>query len=104
MSDSLDELENKIKKIREEIFCQENGNDSYYISPAYHQHLLELQALENEMLSLTGKIEPIVDNFQDCEPERKSMLLSLANRFGYYIADSCRELNLTDLEILNKNI
>ena len=97
MTDSFTEIEAKIKKIKEEIFCHENGDDSYYISPLYHQHLIELQALENEKLMLTGKIEPAAKSFTGYELAKSKLLQQLAKRYGYWFADSCRELNVDDL-------
>ncbi len=94
---TMKELEDKIIKIKEEIFCHENGDDSYYISPLYHKHLLELQALENEKLMLSGKIEPVFIDFNDCEPEKKLILQIIAKRYGYWFADSCRDLSIKDL-------
>ena len=55
---TLDEINNEIKFIKELIFCQENGNDSYYSSPLYHRHLLRLESLEHERDVLCGKISP----------------------------------------------
>lgn len=102
MTDSFTEIEVKIKKIKEEIFCHENGDDSYYISPLYHQHLIELQALENEKLMLTGKIEPKTADFSVYETKKARLLKNLAKRYGYWFADSCRDLSVEDLYKFDK--
>lgn len=53
---TLDHIKEQLKYLRNEILCQDIGNDTYYSSPLYHEHLLKLAELETEEQFLEGKI------------------------------------------------
>lgn len=100
---TLDEINNEIKFIKELIFCQENGNDSYYSSPLYHRHLLQLEALEHERDVLSGKSSPDKVDFKDCSVEKQILLNSVAKKNGYWFAKECREYNNNEIKQINKD-
>ncbi len=52
---TLDELIAAREALLNEIFCHENGDDSYYNSPLYSQHSFRLNTLNQEIDRLTGK-------------------------------------------------
>ncbi len=100
MFNTIDDIETRIQKVKEDIRCHENSDDSYYISPLYHRHLLELFALNNEKLIMEGKMEPCLKGFDDYEPEKCFWLNKLAQKYGLCFADNCRELTVDDLKKL----
>lgn len=99
----LTEIEKEIKKLREEIFCQENGNDLYFSSALYQKHLLELQALETEKLVLNGKLSPMPIDFDEQETPKRKILNQMAQTNGYWYADYHRNLTLDDLQHIKNN-
>ena len=98
----LTEIEKEIKELREEIFCQENGNDLYFSSALYQKHLLELQALETEKLVLNGKLSPTPIDFDEQETPKRKILNQMAQTNGYWYADCHRNLTLDDLQDIKK--
>ncbi len=100
---TLDEINNEIKFIKELIFCQENGNDSYYSSPLYHRHLLRLDALERERDVLCGKQSPENIDFTECSADKQILLNSVAKQNGCWFAKECRTLNNKDIIELEKD-
>ena len=70
---TLDNINNDIKNLKEEMFCQEVGNDFYYTSPLYHKHLIRLHALEHERDILLGKEPPLKMNFDTYDNNKQIM-------------------------------
>lgn len=99
---TLDSINNDIAKLKDEIYCQEIGNDFYYTSPLHHKHLLQLHALERERDVLIGKEPPLKIDFEDFPDDKKILLKSVAQKEGNYFANECRDLNAEDICILNR--
>lgn len=97
---TLYEIEDSIKKLKNEIFCHEIGNDMYFTSPLYHEHLLKLNALENEAQVLKGKSAPIQIDFKGLCPQQSEFLQGLAEQNGIWFADSYQNLNAGDLDLI----
>ena len=97
---TLDEIENEISLLKDNILCQEIGNDSYYISPLYHEQLIQLQALENEADVLRGKVIPVKINFEDYPPEKRILLKKISKTSGLCFAHNYKDLNTTELDFL----
>lgn len=100
---TLDNINNDIANLKEEIFCQEMGNDFYYSSPLYHKHLIRLHALEHERNILLGKEPPVKINFDGYTDDKKILLKKVAATEGEYFAHECRDLKAEDISVLNKN-
>ena len=98
---TLDELEKEISCLKEQIMCQEIGNDSYYLSALYHEQLLRLEALEEEASVLSGKSVPIEVYFDKYPPEKCSLLKKIAEQNGICFANNYKDLNVDDLKFLN---
>ncbi len=99
---TLEQLENEISQLKHEILCQETGNESYYISPLYHQHLLKLEALEHEASVLKGKAAPLQINFDDLPENQRLILNDLAAEQGQWFAASYSSLSEADLHNLEE--
>lgn len=100
---TLDNINNDITNLKEEIFCQEMGNDFYYSSPLYHKHLIRLHALEHERNILLGKEPPVKINFEDCADDKKILLKKVAEAEGEYFAHECRDFKTKDICNLSKS-
>lgn len=98
---TLKEIEKNINILKEKIMCQEIGNDSYYLSPLYHEQLLKLSALEHEAEVLKGKSPPIQINFSDCSETKKKILKEIISEEGICFANNYKDLSDTDLVFLN---
>ena len=100
---TLDNINNDIKNLKKEMFCQEVGNDFYYTSPLYHKHLIRLHALEHERDILLGKEPPLKMNFDTYDNNKQIMLKNIAKQEGEYFANECRDLKAEDICILSGN-
>ena len=98
---TLDEIEKEISYVKEQIKCQEIGNDSYYLSALYHEQLLRLEALEEEASVLSGKSVPIEVDFDKYPPEKCNLLKKIAEQNGICFANNYKDLNIEDLRFLN---
>ena len=85
---TLKEIEKNINILKEKIMRQEIGNDSYYLSPLYHEQLLKLSALEHEAEVLKGKSPPI-------------QIKEIISEEGICFANNYKDLSDTDLVFLN---
>lgn len=98
---TLPEIENSINILKEKIMCQEIGNDSYYLSPLYHEQLLKLEALEHEAEVLKGKSLPIKTDLSNCSENKKNILEQIIKDEGLCFANNYKDLSDTDLVFLN---
>ncbi len=94
----LNTLEKEIKQLQNIITCQETGNDSYYISPLYHEHLIKLEALQNERAVLLGKTAPQQINFGAYPLDKREILDIMAQENGIWYANSCKNLTIDQLK------
>jgi len=94
----LNTLEQEIKCLKDIITCQETGNDSYYISPLYHEHLIKLEALKNERAVLLGKTAPQQISFCAFPQDKREILDMMAQENGIWYANSCKNLTVDQLK------
>ena len=97
---TLDEIEKDITELKDRILCQEVGNDSYYLSPLYHEQLLMLHALENEAAVLKGKSLPIKLDFEKYPPDKQIFLKNIVNEKGLSFAHNYKDLSADELNFL----
>jgi hypothetical protein len=100
---TLDNINNDIENLKEEMFCQESGNDFYYTSPLYHKHLIRLHALEHERDILLGKQPPLKMNFDVYNNNKRILLKNIAAKEGEYFANECCDLKTEDINKLSKD-
>lgn len=100
---TLDNINNDIENLKEEMFCQEVGNDFYYTSPLYHKHLIRLHALEHERDILLGKQPPLKMNFDIYDNDKRILLKNIATKEGEYFANECCDLKTEDINKLSES-
>ena len=97
---TLDEIEKNIIQLKEQILCQEIGNDSYYLSPLYHEQLIKLEALEREADVLKGKALPLMMDFEKYPPEKSILLQKIAKENDLIFANNYKDLSTDELIFL----
>ena len=98
---TLAEIEKSINILKEKIMCQEIGNDSYFLSPLYHEQLIKLNALEYEAEVLKGKTLPLQIDLSDCSETKRNILKQITEEEGICFASNYKDLNEEDLIFLN---
>ena len=99
---TLDEIRKDINILKDQIFCQEIGNDTYYLSPTYHEQLLKLEALEHEADVLCGKSLAVILDFDTYPPSKRKMLKKISEANGTNFDCNYKDLKLEDLKTIIK--